>query len=261
MGSGREKVLHRNLLILIKSKNEVFDSGGTENIGLEKSSNGSEVSSDKEAKDETVVCDVTYEEDEDGLDFVVTTKQIGDAQNPCIEVKEADLDIHIEESQEEEHEDSLRDLEEIVSAERTEETIDEPEERTDEAGEKAADMTGQGAEILQGNSIEAAEEPLGHDTEKDIQHTDTDQDVRIEERTQRSHSVATETTREPPVPVPRRSTRDRHPPNRLKDIYLNCMVETSHDCKIEALSVLFNAGILDQIDTNIAHQIIGAVMK
>ncbi|KAH3717777.1 hypothetical protein DPMN_060573 [Dreissena polymorpha] len=125
-------------------------------------------------------------------------------------------------------------------------------------------MTGQGAEVLHDYSIEAAEEPIDHATVRDIQLTDTDQDVRKEdgtEKTQRSHSVATETTREPPVPVPRRSTRDRHPPNRLRDLYLNCMVETSHDCKIEALSVLFNAGILDQIDTNIAHQIIGAVMK
>ncbi|KAH3800716.1 hypothetical protein DPMN_154356 [Dreissena polymorpha] len=125
-------------------------------------------------------------------------------------------------------------------------------------------MTGQGAEVLHGNSVEAAEEPIDHDTEQDIQLTDTGQDVRIKdgtERTRRSQSVATETTRETPVPVPRRSTRERHPPNRLRDYYLNCMAEISHDCKIEALSVLFNAGILDQIDTNIAHQIIGAVMK
>ncbi|KAH3800685.1 hypothetical protein DPMN_154324 [Dreissena polymorpha] len=40
-------------------------------------------------------------------------------------------------------------------------------------------MTGQGAEVLHGNSVEAAEEPIDHDTEQDIQLTDTGQDVRI----------------------------------------------------------------------------------
>ncbi|KAH3703860.1 hypothetical protein DPMN_078909 [Dreissena polymorpha] len=95
--------------------------------------------------------------------------------------------------------------------------MNESEERTtDETGEEEADMTGQGAEVLHGNSTVAAEEPIDHDNKQDIHFTDTCQNVRIEdgtERTRRSHSVATETTREPPVP--RRSTRERHPPNRL----------------------------------------------
>ncbi|KAH3814113.1 hypothetical protein DPMN_142602 [Dreissena polymorpha] len=177
----------------------------------------------------------------------------------------ADVDLHTEESRTEALEENPIDSVGIISAEQTEETFDEPEDITnDKADEEAADMTGQGAEVLHDNIIEDAEESIDHDTERDIQLTDTGQDFRIEdgtERTRRSHSVATETTREPPVSVPRRSTRERHPPNRLRDFYLNCMVETSHDCKIEALSVLFYAGILDQIDTYIAHQIIEAVMK
>ncbi|KAH3892838.1 hypothetical protein DPMN_016971 [Dreissena polymorpha] len=96
------------------------------------------------------------------------------------------------------------------------------------------------------NNIEAAEEPMGHDTEQDIQYIVTGQDFRIEdsaERTRRSQSDATETTREHAAPVPRKSTRERHTPTRLKDYYLNCMVETSHDCKIEVLPVLFHVGI------------------
>ncbi|KAH3779987.1 hypothetical protein DPMN_157796 [Dreissena polymorpha] len=207
--------------------------------------------------------------EEDGLieQLVIPDCYKEDAQNPCIEVNIADVDLHTKESQNEEHEENLRDLVGNISAEQTEETIDEPEERTtDETGEDAADRTGQGAEVLHENSIrvEAAEEPIIHDTEQDIQLTDINQDVRKEDGTDRtrvSQSVATETIRKPTVPVHRRSTRERYPPNRLRDYYLYCMVETSHDCTIEALSVLFNAGILDQIDTNIAHQIIGAVMK
>ncbi|KAH3800771.1 hypothetical protein DPMN_154413 [Dreissena polymorpha] len=106
------------------------------------------------------------EEDEDRLDFVATTKLIGDANNPCIQVD-------ISDSQNEEHEENLRHLQ-------TEEIMDEPEART-------TDETG--AEVLHDNSVAAAEEPIDHDTEQDMQLTDTD-----------GTSVATETTREPPVP-------------------------------------------------------------
>ncbi|KAL4232438.1 hypothetical protein ACF0H5_007131 [Mactra antiquata] len=64
-----------------------------------------------------------------------------------------------------------------------------------------------------------------------------------------------------PQPVPRRSTRERRPPQKYSDFYMNQMVFRPRDNKIYALNTLLQSGILDNIDSDTVHVILGAIIN
>ncbi|XP_060594144.1 uncharacterized protein LOC132748508 [Ruditapes philippinarum] len=64
-----------------------------------------------------------------------------------------------------------------------------------------------------------------------------------------------------PKPAPRRSTRDKKPPSKYEDYYMNAVVPRPYDSKIQAVDVLMKSGILNQVDTAVAHKLLEAIMK
>ena len=59
-------------------------------------------------------------------------------------------------------------------------------------------------------------------------------------------------------PEPRRSTRERRPPDRYGDFVMSKMVQPV-DTKIVAAATLMQSGILNSMDTETAHIILAAI--
>ena len=63
---------------------------------------------------------------------------------------------------------------------------------------------------------------------------------------------------ERPVPIPRRSARERKPPSKVYLMYQ--MVNLHIDNKLQALENIMKSGILRQIDSDTAHRVVTAIM-
>lgn len=61
----------------------------------------------------------------------------------------------------------------------------------------------------------------------------------------------------PPVPQ-RRSVRQRKPPDRY---IMHQMTPRPYDSKIQTLNVLLDSGVLDDMDSDMAHKLLGAIFK
>lgn len=68
-------------------------------------------------------------------------------------------------------------------------------------------------------------------------------------------------TLQPPVPAPRRSSRERKPPSRFAEYHMNLVVPRPYDNKIHAMNILMSSGVLNEVDTEVAHRLLEAVMK
>ena len=86
------------------------------------------------------------------------------------------------------------------------------------------------------------------------------QEIRVDVKTE-DVEIGIEEHRTPPVPQPRRSIRERKPPDKYKDYQMNQMVPRPLDYKIQALNALMNSGVLDEVDCETAHRLVGAVMN
>ena len=117
-------------------------------------------------------------------------------------------------------------------------SIDESEQpRNQEDDEKGAEMT---EEVLEDHEVEAEHE--------------TDTKELVEEERQTSDVKQTER----PVPIPRRSARERKPPSKVYLMYQ--MVNLHIDNKLQALENIMKSGILRQIDSDTAHRVVTAIM-
>ncbi len=65
----------------------------------------------------------------------------------------------------------------------------------------------------------------------------------------------------PPPRPPRRSVRTKKPPDKYGDFVSYQMANAPADRKLYALQTLMESGILSEIDSDMAHTLIGAVMK
>ena len=229
--SDREKTVHRNLLVLIDSQ----DGTDTSEIDVHDIDVVISKSFDDFSKEKR---DVTEEEEEeDGLDFVVSTRHIGDAQDPIL-----DDEVDVSST-----------LTEAIDLIEVDERIDPPVE--DVAEEVEAEEVHQEAEQLLENRTDA-------DTEAPIpSNTEAVEDQTIDTSTTEVGSTEVDVQRNVPVPVPRRSSRTSQPPVRFEDYYMKQMVARPYDSKLQALTVLLNSGILDNMDSTIAHSVVGAIMK
>ena len=65
----------------------------------------------------------------------------------------------------------------------------------------------------------------------------------------------------PPTPVPRRSNRETKPPVRFGDNQMYSLTPRPYDAKIRAMNVLLGSGILNEVDAEVAHRLMHAVIK
>ena len=75
----------------------------------------------------------------------------------------------------------------------------------------------------------------------------------------RDNSPETDPKPVPPPRQPRRPVRERRPPQKFDEYYMYQMVPK--DPKLQALDILVKSGILDEVDGETAHRLIGAIMK
>ena len=60
--------------------------------------------------------------------------------------------------------------------------------------------------------------------------------------------------------MPRRSTRDRHPPKRYED-YISHQMTVHTDSKVNNMMTLLESGILNQCDKVMAQKLLKAVLE
>ena len=66
---------------------------------------------------------------------------------------------------------------------------------------------------------------------------------------------------EQPAVVPRRSERSRKPPEWTKSYQMNQITTRPYDSKLHALDVVMNSGILNNLDVEVTHKILDAIIK
>lgn len=94
----------------------------------------------------------------------------------------------------------------------------------------------------------------------DDSHTDEEieaDDNGIEEESEEKTPVHDEG----PAGVQRRSKRDRKPPKRLEMYYTHQITSRPVDRRLQTLQMLLGSGVLDELDSDMTHNILGAVMK
>ena len=64
-----------------------------------------------------------------------------------------------------------------------------------------------------------------------------------------------------PVPLPRRSTRNRKLPTKFEDYQLHQMVARPYDRKLQAIDSLLKSGVLNDMDNDTAHKIIASIIN
>jgi len=63
-----------------------------------------------------------------------------------------------------------------------------------------------------------------------------------------------------PIPVPRRSTRERHPPKRFQD-FVSHQMTVQADSKVNSILTLVESGVLNQCDKVMAQKLLKAVLE
>ena len=84
---------------------------------------------------------------------------------------------------------------------------------------------------------------------------------RREEVEEKGENKVRQEPKPPPKPAQRRSGRERKPPAWFDSYQMNQLVARPYDRKLESLNVLFNSGILGELDSEIAHRIINLYHK
>ena len=248
--SGTENDLHRNLLFKIEGTEEEDndeeeliieeDNVKTENVAEE---------IDSEEKSHDVMHEVS-DSDEEGS--AIGTLHHGDAHvfitQPDVrrkEAKEIQTEIPTEDAEEKEDR-GEKELQEEESVEQVEEQRRE-EESEDIESHKADELHTQQTNIT-----------------KRIPQT-----VEPEKTTEENENLPDESTNNSgndlnnnlPVPAPRRSTRQKKPPNRYGDAVAHWISPRPIDNKVKALDELLKSGVLSNMDLESAHKILKAIMN
>jgi len=267
--SGKTRILHRNHLYPVADQ----DMDETETKVPQTLEGGRVVKESSKENQVEEIGDVTEDEsdEESGYDVVAHTHVHGDACDP---------------------EGSGKPAEDKKSAE---DKSSEPEEVIT-VGPSASSDTGEGKDegtVLTVDTEAKAEEPetIGTDLSvedtvvvdvdldnEDVVEDDTPDHPKSPEKTVRSKSGTSDiapghfsdtdegkeesvTSREPPVPFPRRSIREKKPPDRYKDYHVYAMTQRTSDPRLHALDTLMSSGILQSMDMEMTKKILEAVMK
>ena len=242
------KTLHRNHLFPIGDK--LLEKGAPipkKRFSIERrKKNEEEVATKKENRKKAITGEIdrrrvehekeSSDSDEEDTEFVVFTNLYGDAHNPREEEnndRRGESQAPEEQSREETREESVTGIEEVTEENRTERST---------SNENIAEET---------NTENSREDSERERTETEQFLTSTEGNTQ--------NSVAEEQI--PPKPPPRRSQRERRKPVWYDTYQMNQMVHRTQDSKLDALNILMSSGILQQIDRNIAHNLLDTIIK
>ena len=230
--SGIEKTLHRNLLVKIQGE-EV-----TEDVDVAEREESDETTVELDETDKmlevTKMHDVMPgdESDNEDGDSVYETHFYGDAHKSTVGAQPEKTD----ESKEHQKDDlEVGDV-----------TIDE-------------NLNGEDSEIQVDE-----EHPHRKETENDIQGTSNGQDKTenkdIEDSEEKDVTIQHRNI-DLPVPAPRRSSRQRKPPDRYGEYVSKVMSPRPFDNRLHALDELMKSGVINNMDSEIVHKLIAAIMN
>ncbi|XP_052760888.1 uncharacterized protein LOC128203494 [Mya arenaria] len=240
-GSEKERTLHRNHLLLVEHQDEDSELDEVDETELE----GRDASIIEEAHK---MIDGAYDSDEEseGAGNTGLVFQHGDAYEPetCVNHDDSEASERVEVV-------DLGDEEISVISE------------TDIANNFNLVISEDDLDVLEDSIAEKQQEET-IDVLPTVQEVEEHRDERTADEATggTEFEVVPEEDRKPkerPTPVPRRSDRVRKPPNRFGEyqMYSNQPV----DRKLQALDTLMQSGVLRDVDSEMAYQLIGAIMN
>ena len=245
--SGNEKVLHRNLLFKIEGTEEDYNE---ELIVEEKKITGKK--SEEELGNVEKSHDVMHEvSDSDEEENVMGTFHRGDAyvfvkapDFQRIEAKEILKEIPTKEPKENEGRKNELPVEESVEPVQEQSLV---VECGDKEFHKTAELHNQQTNIIE--TIFQTIEP-NKTTEQNENFLD-----------ESTNNTVNDFSNNLPVPAPKRSTRQKKPPDRYGDGVAHWISPRPIDNKVKTLNELLKSGVLSNMDSESAHEIIKAIMN
>jgi len=276
-----EKTLHRNHLILVKYQEEekATEDETTEEVEVDRqisrqSDVTTEIQEDSDSDDSDAVVVLQYgdahrseaiesREDEEKVEDSMIEGSMTNAsqdseQNDSMMILSADSEMHdmsrMVESRVDEPNEKSETEESVVELDNTEVIEHIDNDVINDAIEHISDQT---TEDISVETTEETEEQEDDETDQTENQPETEEDTSHNESSG-GHNDTAEGSLVPPVPQPRRSTRDRKAPARFDEFI---MYQMGNRRARPALFTLLESGILSQMDSDTAYRMIIAMMN
>ncbi|XP_060568065.1 zinc finger protein 652-B-like [Ruditapes philippinarum] len=245
--SGVEKILHRNHLFPVQSQETTEEELDTDIIDASKG-----------MEERIPVCENEHDDDNDddsdsdiGYAVVSNTSDFGDAHNPLPLTEDHGIPnsgdkVDTENKGTDEEELESNEIEEVDDIEIQSVNSNHHEEHVDSDDTPIEIQTG-----IDNDTDDNSETS----TEVTDENSHVDEGPGIEEIPEEPPPKSPPRTK----PTPRRSVRERKPPNWQSDYHMNRMVPRPYDTNLQALDVLMNSGVLNRIDIHVAQKLLNTL--